>query len=187
MRKLATLLLLFTALLMQAGEHYLQNVYSRDIISLNGQWNYIVDPFSNGYYDYRLNPNPNGFFKNAKAKNKSDLVEYNFDTSDAMYVPSDWNTRDEKLFFYEGTVWFKRDFTYTRKENRKTFLHFGAVNYDTRVYLNGELLGRHTGGFTPFNFDISAYSTNDNKELILIPLLSKKIILITLISYRSKL
>ena len=46
------------------AENVLQNVYSRECISLNGLWNYQVDPFDNGYYDYRLQPSPNGFFKN---------------------------------------------------------------------------------------------------------------------------
>jgi len=133
----------------------LQNVYARDYQSLNGQWNYIVDPFDNGYYDYRLQPNPNGFFKNAHAKTPQDLIEYNFDTSPAMNIPCDWNTKNEKLFFYEGTVWFKRDFVYHKKQNTNVFLYFGAANYDARIYLNGELLGRHIGGFTPFNFDIT--------------------------------
>ena len=35
------------------------------------------------------------------------------------------------------------------------FIHFGAANYFTRVYLNGEALGEHEGGFTPFNFEVT--------------------------------
>ncbi len=31
----------------------IQNVYNREALSLNGDWNYIVDPYENGYYDYR--------------------------------------------------------------------------------------------------------------------------------------
>src|SRR5207253_9070479 len=33
--------------------------------------------------------------------------------------------------------------------------HFGAANYQADVYLNGEALGRHEGGFTPFDFEIT--------------------------------
>lgn len=148
-------LLLFVAFQLQADELTLQNVYGREVTSLNGQWSYIIDPFNNGYYDYRLKPNPNGFFKNAKANDKSDLVEYNFDTADKMFIPSDWNTANDQLFFYEGTVWFQRYFNHVPQPGKKLFLYFGAVNYDARVYLNGELLGRHIGGFTPFHFDIT--------------------------------
>ena len=72
-----------------------------------------------------------------------------------MQVPGDWNTQDERLFFYEGTVWFKRAFQWHRNGNRRTLLYFGAVNYDTYVYVNGKLAGHHVGGFTPFNFDVT--------------------------------
>ena len=47
-----------------------------------------------------------------------------------MPIPSDWNTRDERLFFYEGTVWFKRSFHYQKREGRRTLLYFAAVNYE---------------------------------------------------------
>ena len=39
----------------------LQNVYARETMTLDGLWNYIVDPLDNGYYDYRLQPMNNGF------------------------------------------------------------------------------------------------------------------------------
>ena len=137
------------------AENVLQNVYSRECISLNGLWNYQVDPFDNGYYDYRLQPSPNGFFKNQKPKDKTELVEYNLDTAPTMYVPGDWNTQDDMLFYYEGSVWFKRDFEFSKQGDNKTFLYFGAVNYFCNVYLNGEQIGTHEGGFTPFNFDVT--------------------------------
>ncbi|MDR1763131.1 MAG: beta-glucuronidase [Dysgonamonadaceae bacterium] len=152
-----TLILLIALLPLAAGaqEQTLQNVYARDYLSLNGSWNYIIDPFDNGFYDYRLKENPNGFFRNQKARNKQDLVEYNFDTAPLMQIPSDWNTRNPQLFFYEGTLWFKKDFTFARKPGNRTFLYFGAANYEAIVYLNGEKIGTHIGGFTPFNFDVT--------------------------------
>jgi beta-glucuronidase len=144
-----------TSLFSQTAGGVLQNVYARDFQTLNGSWNYIIDPFDMGYYDYRLKENPNGFFKNQKARHKADLVEYNFDTAPLMTIPADWNTRDSRLFFYEGSVWFKKDFEYTPKQGKKTWLYLGAVNYDAKVYLNGEKIGEHIGGFTPFSLDIT--------------------------------
>ena len=131
------------------------NVLNREKISLNGDWNYIVDVQEEGYYDYRMNPTPWGFFLNAKPQKPEDLVEYDFDLAPAMQIPSDWNTKDERLFFYEGTVWFKKSFSYTKKPGKRAILYFGAVNYEAIVYLNGKKLGRHEGGFTPFNFDVT--------------------------------
>ena len=144
----------------------LQNVYARDYQHLNGSWNYIVDPFDMGYYNYRLGENQDGFFKNRKPTHKADLVEYNFDTSPLMVIPSDWNTRDPQLFFYEGSIWFKKDFNYVKKSGKKTFAYFGAVNYEANVYLNGEKIGEHTGGFTPFHFDITDKVKEGNNFII---------------------
>ena len=152
---LFSLILSVTVIVNAQSSTVLQNVYGRQVTSLNGYWQIIVDPFDNGYYDYRLKINPNGFFKNAKPRDKSDLVEYSFDSSRQLAVPGDWNTQDDKLFFYEGSIWYKKDFAYNKKSGKRLFLYFGAVNYLANVYLNGEPLGTHEGGFTPFHFDIT--------------------------------
>ncbi|WP_426092934.1 glycoside hydrolase family 2 protein [Flavobacterium sp. DSR3-2] len=143
------------------------NIFSRNNISLNGKWNYVIDPLENGYYDYRLNPfKTNGFFENKKASNPSELVEYNLDTSPIMDIPSDWNSHDRSLFFYEGTVWFKKDFIYKKSAGTKGILYFGAVNYDAKVYVNGKLVGAHIGGYTPFNFDVTDVLVDGNNFVV---------------------
>ena len=131
------------------------NVTNRQTTSLNGDWHYLVDVQEEGYYDYRMNPTRWGFFQNAKPKRPEDLIEYDFDVAPTMHVPGDWNTQDERLFFYEGTVWLQRYFDYQPKADRRTLLYFGAVNYDCHVYVNGRKAGHHVGGFTPFNFDVT--------------------------------
>jgi beta-glucuronidase len=133
----------------------IQNVNAYESMSLNGDWNYIVDVQEEGYYDYRMNPTRWGFFQNAKPQRPEDLIEYDFDKSPTMRIPGDWNTQDERLFFYEGTVWFKKSFQAVPMKDYRTLLYFGAVNYDCHVYLNGRHVGHHIGGFTPFNYDIS--------------------------------
>ncbi len=131
------------------------NVLARKTTSLNGEWHYIVDVQEEGYYDYRMNPTPWGFFRNAKPQKPEDLIEYDFDKAPVMQVPGDWNTQDERLFFYEGTVWFERTFQWQPNGDHRTLLYFGAVNYEAIVYVNGQLAGRHEGGFTPFNYDVT--------------------------------
>lgn len=131
------------------------NVMARETFSLNGQWNYIIDVQEEGYYDYRMKPTQWGFFRNAKPQKPEDLIEYDFDKAPTMQVPGDWNTQDARLFFYEGSVWFKRTFNYHPTNARRTLLYFGAVNYDAHVYVNGKKAGHHVGGFTPFNFDVT--------------------------------
>ena len=144
------------------------NIYGRPhTTTLNGQWNYIVDVQERGFYDYRMREDRNGFFRDAHQRSKIDLVEYNFDTSPQMAVPGDWNTQDSRLFFYEGTVWLRRTFDYQPKPGRRTVLYFGAVNYEAIVYVNGQKMGRHVGGFTPFNYDItSALKPGQNNVIV---------------------
>lgn len=161
MRNLIPILLL--PFILFAQNELITNTANRAVTSLNGDWHYIVDPYENGFYNYRYqafekfeNPGKGAYFTNVKPENKSDLVEYDFDQSDVLRVPGDWNSQKEYLFYYEGTVWYKTSFDYrkTASENR-VFLYFGAVNYEADVYLNGKKLGKHIGGFTPFNFEVT--------------------------------
>src|SRR5258708_1823360 len=133
------------------------NISSRQTTSLDGQWQAIVDPYDVGALDYRAQPlkNNQGFYKNYKPQSESELVEYDFDGSGQLHVPGDWNTQRESLLFYEGSVWYKRSFDYAKSPKNRLFLHFGACNYLAAVYLNGEELGEHEGGFTPFDFEIT--------------------------------
>jgi len=163
MTKLLRCLALAVCLLLLAGWAAAQvapsiaNINARQTTSLDGQWQAIVDPYDVGAFDYRAQPlkNNQAFYKNHKPQSESELVEYDFDTSGQLYVPGDWNTQRESLLFYEGSVWYKRSFDYTKSPKNRLFLHFGACNYLAAVYLNGEELGEHEGGFTPFDFEIT--------------------------------
>ena len=149
------LLLAATAHARQAPSPLITNVAGRHALSLDGRWQTIVDPYETGYYDYRYEPRADGYFKNAKPAGPADLVEYDFDTSPQMNVPGDWNSQDERLLFYEGTVWYEKTFDYQKRGGTRLFVYFGAANYVADVYLNGEKLGRHEGGFTPFDFEVT--------------------------------
>lgn len=133
----------------------LVHVHGRHVQSLNGPWHYFADPQQMGYYDYRMKPTTWGFFRDAKPTRPADLVEYSFDNSPTMNVPGDWNTQDNQLFWYEGTVWFRRTFSHSPQPGCRTLLYFGAVNHEAVVWVNGQEAGRHTGGFTPFCFDVT--------------------------------
>ncbi|MGO9591038.1 MAG: glycoside hydrolase family 2 protein [Candidatus Acidiferrales bacterium] len=130
-----------------APSNLIVNISGRTTISLNGTWNIIVDPYDSGF--------SSRFWENRKPRDKQDLVEYDFDKSETLKVPGDWNSQRDRLFFYEGTVWYERSFLYHKREHTRTFVYFGAANYQTTVYLNGQRLGEHTGGFTPFDFEVT--------------------------------
>src|SRR4029078_8809220 len=102
-----------------------------------------------------------------KPKDRSDLVEYDFDASPTLMVPGDWNSQEDKLFWYEGTGWY-RTTLYAPQDTAGTrrFLHFGAANYQADVYLNGARLGRHVGGFTPFEFEVTGKLKPSGNSLV---------------------
>jgi len=134
------------------------NVDSRSKVCLDGIWRTIVDPYQNGYFNYRLLPLNDGssyFADKDFYADQTKLVEYNFDSAATLMVPGDWNTQKEKLYYYEGAVWYRKKFDYQPKEGMRTFLYFGAANYEAVVGLNGKKIGRHTGGYTPFNFEVT--------------------------------
>ncbi len=138
------------------------NTANRKVTSLEGLWNYIIDPYETGFYNFHSIPyeqndprSPAAFYNNFHTNDKAALVEYDFDRSDRMHIPGDWNSQKEKLFYYEGTVWFRHSFNYTLQPGKHLFVYFGAANYQADVYLNGTKLGTHIGGFTPFNFEVT--------------------------------
>ncbi|KEO72684.1 glycoside hydrolase family 2 protein [Anditalea andensis] len=145
----------------EENKNLIQNVKGRKLLSLNGRWNYIIDPYEMGFYDYRYEPfdqsknRTGGFYDNKNQSDKSELIEYNFDLSPQLNVPGDWNSQDEKLDLYEGTIWYRKVFRYTPETGKKYYLYFGAVNYEAHVYVNGKKAGMHKGGFTPFQFDVT--------------------------------
>ncbi len=163
---LASLILLVTTGQAQQQAALITNIAGRHTIDLNGRWQIIIDPYETGYYDYRYQPSTDGYFKNAKPKSPSDLIEYDFDTSEQINVPGDWNSQDQRLLFYEGTVWYKKSFNYQKKDHTRLFVYFGAANYLADVYLNGQKLGRHEGGFTPFNFEITNFVREKDNFLV---------------------
>lgn len=170
----AVLLLMVFILLSVDGysQKTIQNVYGRENLSLNGPWKYIIDPYQMGYLDYRQKPfdqsksGKGGFYDNLTSMDKKSKAEYNFDFEPNLQVPGDWNSQDSRLLFYEGTLWYKRDFSVSLQRDKKYFLHFGAVNYEAHVYLNGKKLGVHKGGFTPFQFDVSDQLNDGNNFVV---------------------
>jgi beta-glucuronidase len=129
----------------------------RPATSLNGEWGAIVDPYFNGLFSFHHQMKSNGWFLNQKAKPGDPFpIEYNFATAPKLKVPSDWNTQRESLLYYEGPVWYERDFTYHPKEHTKVFLHIGAANYRSWFWVNGKKVCEHEGGFTSFNCDVTA-------------------------------
>jgi beta-glucuronidase len=118
----------------------------RAAIPLNGDWATIVDPYFGGFP---------GYARNQKQEPGGRVIEYDFSKSAPLKVPGDWNTQRESLLYYEGPVWYERDFTYQPKEHTRVFLHIGAANYKSWFWMNGKEVCEHEGGYTSFNCDVT--------------------------------
>jgi beta-glucuronidase len=129
----------------------------RPATSLEGEWASIVDPYFSGLFSFHHEEKKNGWFLNQKAKPGDPFpIEYDFAKAPKLKVPGDWNTQRESLLFYEGPVWYERDFTYQPKERTRTFLHVGAANYHSWFWVNGQKVCEHEGGYTGFNCDVTS-------------------------------
>lgn len=129
------------------AQEAMTNIYGRDIQSLNGKWDAIIDQYDQG--------RKNSIFLNKKPTGKADFYEYSFDNGLRLNVPSDWNSQLPELKYYEGTIWYARYFDARKDERKRLFLYFGAVSYRCKVYLNGKEIAEHEGGFTPFQVEIT--------------------------------
>ena len=64
-------------------------------------------------------------------------------------------------------LWYKTQFISKVSANEKLILHFGAVDYESHVFLNGHPVGDHKGGYNRFSFDITQFVV-PNKENTLV-------------------
>ncbi len=134
------------------------DISARHCTSLDGKWQIIIDPTGAG--DWRK------VWQERKPENKSDFVEYSFEGEPLLDVPGDFNSQLPELKYYEGTVWYRKAFDYNLRSGRRLFLYFGAINYKAAVYLNGSLIDKHEGGFTPFQIELTGLVKNGGNSVV---------------------
>ena len=154
----------------------LQNAFNREGVLLDGDWKYLVDRYETSYYNFfripydLLNPEDYGrdpVWLDETPKDKSDRLEYDWDSAASLRVPADWNSQVESLYFYEGSIYYRTTFNDPRSSpDERLLLYFGGANYRTDVFINGRKIGYHTGGFTPFNFFIGSAVKPQNNSLV---------------------
>jgi beta-glucuronidase len=139
----------------------------RHTISLDGSWHVIVDPYGNGLYDSNGKARSTGFARNLAQTDSTGPIEYNFAKSPTLQVPGDWNTQHESLMFYEGPLWYEKDFAYHKTPGRRVFLHIGAANYRSYLWINGQAICEHEGGFTGFDCEITQALRDGNNFAVI--------------------
>lgn len=119
----------------------------REVASLDGAWFFTIDPFDTGLRQrwYAMGPG-----------SRQEPWDYDPFAGDAVAVPSSWNTLREAWLHYEGSAWYTRLIDAAELDGPgRVFLRIGAANYDCKVFLNGDFLGSHRGGSTPFFVELT--------------------------------
>ncbi len=154
----ALLMLGIDAAAQQPLQTLLVGLDHRTVTSLNGDWHYLVDQ-SPGRALYAAGGAIND--KSYAMNDHPHIVgphneEYDFSTAPTLHVPGDWNTQVPQLFNYEGVVWYQRDFDAQPKPGTRNFIHIGAANYRSHVWVNQHRVCDHEGGYTPFDCEVTA-------------------------------
>ncbi len=81
-------------------------------------------------------------------------------------VPLPWQAQFDDLRHSSGTGWYRRTFSFDAQPTGAVILHFGAVDYHAAVWVNGQKIGEHEGGYLPFEFDVAALLHAGENELV---------------------
>ena len=135
--------------------------HKREIYSLNGQWNFSIDQ-----YDTCLRAK--WYLEETEMDGFRKPVDFDYDHWELMNVPSCWNTENERYMYYEGPAIYTRKFNFTKKEEKRTFLKFGAIAQEGKIFLNKTFLGTHKGGSTPFYIEVTDFLKKENRLLVVV-------------------
>ncbi|MDF0486652.1 glycoside hydrolase family 2 TIM barrel-domain containing protein [Sphingomonas sp. H39-1-10] len=139
---------------------------------LSGPWHYSIDPFRSGIAGFHGEAPDAGQQRwrdvdprAAMASDNRILYEFDLGHSPITTLPSSWLTEAPELRHYQGLMWYQRTFAAPGGRQGRAFLRFGAANYATIVYLNGQEVGRHEGGFTPFAFEVTKLLRDGDNQI----------------------
>ncbi|SHM26482.1 glycoside hydrolase family 2 protein [Roseibium suaedae] len=122
----------------------------RDGVSLDGDWNFCVDLLDTGLRQKWFSMLPQAH------EDKTEPWDYDPYEGETVPVPSCWQMLKEKWYFFEGSAWYTRAVdAEPLAAGRRRFLRIGAAQYDCKVFINGQFLGNHYGGSTPFCVEVT--------------------------------
>lgn len=114
----------------------------------------------NGVWEYEADPGDTGLERGLLERELRDRIVVPFAPECALSGVGDPD--------FHRAVWYRRNFVVpTDWSGSRVLLHFGAVDYDTTVWVNGREVGRHRGGYTSFSLDVTG-ALRPGKETVLV-------------------
>ncbi len=117
-------------------------------LNLNGEWDFEFD-FGNSKYD-------SGILEKSEWEKK-------------ITVPFCPESKLSGIAYTDfiPAVWYRKTVNITSDQlNGNVILHFGAVDYETKLYVNGKKAGYHKGGYASFEFDITEYLAEGENTIV---------------------
>lgn len=113
----------------------------RTQISLDGSWDFQIDP-----------------------EQRQDARQVSHWRT--IQVPAPWQAQFDDLRHYSGAAWYRRSFSLDAAPEGAAILHFGAADYHATVWVNGQKVGDHEGGYLPFEFEIASLLSAGSNEVL---------------------
>ncbi len=130
-------------------EHPRPDFMREQWINLNGWWNFVFDKDDTG--------EAGKWFSNPGSFNKKILV------------PFPWGSKLSGVSNEADIAWYSRKITVPSEwDGKDVFIVFGACDWKTTVWLDGQLLGTNQGGYTPFEFNITPFLKRGQSQTLVL-------------------
>ncbi len=134
--------------------------YNRKEMDLNGTWKLNPDPY--------LRCKQQSWWKGEGADDAF-FPCFNLEGLWDVQVPGTWKCQFEELKWYDGDVNYVKEFEVAEvPEDHEAFLCFDGVIYSCNVYLNGEHVGDHDWGYSPFQLRVTEQLKTQNRLFVLV-------------------
>jgi len=139
--------------------------HDRPGLDLNGVWKFCPDPMQRcRRQQWWRNPaKPNGIFPCWDVDGLWDIR-----------VPGTWKTQYEQLKWYDGHAMYLKDFEAELPPGHEALLAFDGIVYASQIYLNGQLVGEHDWGYSPFQVRVTETLRRRNRLFVLVENLGRK-------------
>lgn len=132
----------------------------RDRIDLGGDWRFVLDLHDEGLRQ--------GWFRDTPSNPATWTVPRDYDGGDWQVapVPSCWNVQNPEWKYFEGAAWYTRMVERPdTPDGARIVLRVGAAAHAARIFVEGEYVGGHLGGSTPFFIDLTGHLADGSNRL----------------------